>query len=82
VLTTIVNKSCLVVNFATKDGLFMSSKLWIKPLARISFCIVMDLTIWMSIVFGTISYIKGLERTFAITHLLDSRLQGILKNGG
>jgi hypothetical protein len=56
--------------FATKDGFLTSSKLSIKPLAK---C-VMDLTTWMLVVFGTISYIKGLERTFDTTHLLDSKI--------
>jgi hypothetical protein len=76
----------LIVNLATKDGFFTFFKLSIKPLARISFYTAMDLTTWMLVVFGTISYIKGLERTFHITPSLGFKARkvilSILKNGG
>jgi hypothetical protein len=70
-LTTTVNKTCLVVNFVTKHGLLTFSKLFTK-LATISFCTLIDLKAWMSIVFGNMLDTKGVERTFDPAHLLDS----------
>jgi hypothetical protein len=70
-LTTVVNKACLVANFVAEHGLLTSSKLFTKP-TTISFYTLIDLKAWMSIIFGNKLDIEGVERTFDISHLLDS----------
>jgi len=69
-LTIAVNETCLVVNFAAKHEFLTSSKLFTKP-TPISFCNAMILATSMLVVFGTMSYMKGLNRTFNITNFLD-----------
>jgi hypothetical protein len=50
-LIAIVNKTFLVANFAAKHGLLTSSKFFTKP-TTISFCTLIDLKAWMSVIFG------------------------------
>jgi hypothetical protein len=61
----------LVANFAAMHDLLTFSKLFTK-LAIISFCTLIDLKAWMSIVFGNRLDIEGVKKTFDIAHLLDS----------